>query len=89
MENNKEKIYKSSEAQRAANRRYREKIKDTAEYKEKVKTWHKNYVANNREKCNEYQKEYQRTIFYPNKRLGEKNKKYFENEIDIFLPNLE
>ena len=34
-------IYKSSEAQRAANRRYREKIKDTAEYKEKVKLRHK------------------------------------------------
>ena len=28
-------VYKSSEAQRAANRRYREKVKETEEYKKK------------------------------------------------------
>ena len=32
------KVYKSSEAQRAANRRYREKVKNTEEYKQKI--WH-------------------------------------------------
>ena len=44
------KVYKSSEAQRAANRRYREKVKDTEEYKQKNLAWVKKYTMNNYEK---------------------------------------
>ena len=48
MENN-DKIYKSSEAQREASRRYRLKMKDTEEYKLKNNEKSKRYVLNNSE----------------------------------------
>ena len=35
------KVYKTSESQRAATKRYKDKIKDTEEYKQKTKTWTK------------------------------------------------
>ena len=61
------KVYKSSEAQRAANRRYREKVKDTEEYKQKNLAWVKKYNMNNYENLKSYQREYKRNDYQEKK----------------------
>ena len=75
---------KTSASQREANSR--EKIKDNEEYKRKLKESHQRYVNNNKEKYNEYQRDYQRLIYYPNKRQEELNSKFFEKETRIVFP---
>lgn len=81
-------FFKISEAQRAANKKYREKMKENQEFKDKQKIRMQNYYINNREKYNEYQRDYQRTIYYPNKRQEELKNKFRDKEIDILLPFL-
>ena len=76
------KVYKSSEAQRAANRRYREKVKDTEEYKQKKLAWVKKYNMNNYEKVKSYQREYKHNDY-------QKKKLQIANNLSIFLPTLE
>ena len=76
------KVYKSSEAQRAANRRYREKVKDTEEYKQKNLAWVKKYNMNNYEKAKSYQREYKRNDYH-------KKKLQIANDLSVFLPTLE
>ena len=46
------------------------------------------YYINNREKYNEYQREYQRTVYYPNKKNEELKNKYIEKETELLLPFL-
>jgi hypothetical protein len=88
MENTDEKKVSKSESQRLANKKYREKMKENQEYKDKQKERMKNYYLKNREKYNEYQRDYQRTIYYPNKRQEELKNKRIDKEIDILLPFL-
>ena len=89
MENTNEKIVlKTSESQRAANKKYREKMKENQEYKAKQKVRMQNYYINNREKYNEYQRDYQRTIYYPNKRQEELKNKFIDKETEVLLPFL-
>ena len=89
MENTNEKIVlKTSESQRAANKKYRDKMKSNEEYKAKQKVRMQNYYINNREKYNEYQREYQRTVYYPNKKNEELKNKYIEKETELLLPFL-
>ena len=89
MENTDEKkVLKSSESQRLANKKYREKMKDNQEYKDKQKERMKNYYLKNKEKYNEYQREYQRNIYYPHKRQEELKNKYFDKETQVLLPFL-
>ena len=80
MESEKKRIYKSSEAQRAANRKYREKVKDTEEYKQKNNAWARNYAINNKEKFDNYQREYHR------KKYQEKKQEYLKIETQVLLP---
>ena len=77
---------KTSASQREANRRYRQKMEDNEKYKRKHKESHQIYVNNNKEKYNEYQRDYQRSIYYPNKRQEELNNKVFEKETKIVFP---
>ena len=89
MENTNEKIVlKTSESQRAANKKYRDKMKFNEEYKARQKVRMQNYYINNREKYNEYQREYQRTVYYPNKKNEELKNKYIETETELLLPFL-
>ena len=89
MENTNEKIVlKTSESQRAANKKYREKMKENQEFKDKQKIRMQNYYINNREKYNEYQREYQRTVYYPNKKNEKLKNKYIEKETEPLLPFL-
>ena len=81
-------VKKTSESQRAANKKYREKMKENQEFKDKQKIRMQNYYINNREKYNEYQREYQRTVYYPNKKNEELKNKYIEKETELFLPLL-
>jgi hypothetical protein len=76
------------DSQRAANKKYREKMKENQEYKDKQKVRMQNYYINNREKYNEYQREYQRTVYYPNKKNEELKNKYIEKETELLLPFL-
>ncbi len=48
----------------------------------------KNYYLKNKEKYNEYQRDYQRTIYYPHKRQEEPKNKHFEEETQLLLPFL-
>ena len=66
MENN-QKIYKSTEAQWEASRRYRLKMKDTEEYKQINNDKSKRYVLNNSEKYYEYQKEWHKQLYQKRK----------------------
>jgi len=89
MENTNEKIVlKTSESQRAANKKYCDKMKENQEYKARQKVRMQNYYVNNREKYNEYQREYQRTVYYPNKKNEELKNKYIEKETELLLPFL-
>jgi len=47
-----------------------------------------NYYINNREKYNEYQRDYQRIIYYPNKRQEELKNKFIDKETEVLLPFL-
>ena len=82
--NTEKKVYKSSKAQRAANRRYREKVKDTEEYKQKNIAWAQNYALNNKEKFDNYQREYKRNA-YQKKKL-QQLEKLQKIETEILLP---
>ena len=42
-------------------------------------------IINNKEKYNEYQRNYQRLIYYPNKRQEELNNKFFEKETKLYF----
>ena len=64
----------------------KERMKDNEEFKRKLKKSHQRYVNNNKEKYNEYQRDYQRSIYYPNKRQEELNNKVFEKETKIVFP---
>ena len=89
MENTDEKkVLKSSESQRLANKKYREKMKENQEYKDKQKERMKTYYLKNREKYNEYQREYQRNIYYPHKRQEELKNKFLDKETQVLLPFL-
>ena len=79
MENIEEKkvLPKTSASQREANKRYRQKMKDNEELKRKLKESHKRYIINNKEKYNEYQRDYQQLIYYSNKRQEELNNNFF------------
>ena len=81
-------VLKTSESQRAANKKYRDKMKSNEEYKARQKVRMQNYYINNREKYNEYQREYQRTVYYPNKKNEELKNKYIEKETELLLPFL-
>ena len=81
-------VLKTSESQRAANKKYRDKMKENQEYKARQKVRMQNYYINNREKYNEYQREYQRTVYYPNKKNEELKNKYIEKETELLLPFL-
>ena len=61
-------------------------MKDNEEYKRKLKESHQRYIINNKEKYNEYQRDYQRLIYYPNKRREELNNNFFEKETKIVFP---
>ena len=82
---NKEKIYKSSEAQREASRRYRLKMKDTEEYKQKNNEKSKRYVLNNSEKYYEYQKEWHKQL-YQQRKQQEMQDDFLNKETNIYLP---
>ena len=82
---NKEKIYKSSEAQREASRRYRLKMKDTEEYKQKNVEKSKRYVLNNSEKYYEYQKEWHKQL-YQKRKQQEMKDDFLNKETNIYLP---
>ena len=58
-------------------------MKENQEYKAKQKVRMQNYYINNREKYNEYQRDYQRTIYYPNKRQEELKNKFLSSTIFI------
>ena len=63
-------------------------MKENQEYKARQKVRMQNYYINNREKYNEYQREYQRTVYYPNKKNEELKNKYIEKETELLLPFL-
>jgi hypothetical protein len=88
MENTDEKKVSKSDSQRLANKKYREKMKENQEYKDTQKERMKTYYLKNREKYNEYQREYQRNIYYPHTRQEELKNKYFEKETQVLLPFL-
>lgn len=83
-----EKNYKTSEAQRAANKRYKEKMKESEEYKEKQKVWTKNYYLNNRDEYNAYQREYAKKVYHLKKeeKLNMINNNNLQKEINIYFP---
>jgi|LakMenEpi03Aug12_release.lakeMendotaPanAssembly.Ray.scaffolds.fasta_scaffold241637_2 hypothetical protein len=76
------------ERQREARRRYYEKIKDTEEYKQKNRDKQRKFMEKDKEKYNEYQREYQRNVYYPKVKNGERKNKYLENEVNVLLPML-
>ena len=84
MENN-QKIYKSSEAQREASRRYRLKMKDTEEYKQINNDKSKRYVLNNSEKYYEFQKEWHKQLHQKRKQQEMKDN-FLNKETTIYLP---
>ena len=89
MENKKERIYTTSEKLREAKKRYYEKIKNTDEYKQKCREYQREYIAKDKERYNDYQRNYQRTVYYPKvKEEGRRKNKYLEQEIDSLLPIL-
>ena len=67
-------------------KKYRDKMKENQEFKDKQKIRMQNYYINNREKYNEYQREYQRNVYYPKVKNGERKNKYLENEVNVLLP---
>lgn len=68
-------VYKTTEAQRLAVKRYKDKVKDTEEYKQKTKIWCKNYVENNREAFDAYHRQYNKTHY--TKKREKDIEKYF------------
>ena len=66
---NEKNILKTSESQRAANKKYLEKLKENQEIRARKKLGMRNYYINNREEYNEYHREYQRTVYYSKTKL--------------------
>ena len=64
---------------REASKRYREKVKDTDEYKQKNLAFVNKYLENNRQKVYEYQKVYKKAWYQKKK----------EESINLCFPNLE
>ena len=73
----------SDEEKRAYNResakRYRERVKDTDEYKQRTLACVNKYLVNNRQKVYDYQKVYKKAWYQKKK----------EDLIDLCFPNLE
>ena len=73
----------SDEEKRAYNResakRYRERVKDTDEYKQRNLACVNKYLVNNRQKVYDYQKVYKKAWYQKKK----------EDLIDLCFPNLE
>ena len=64
---------------REASKRYRDKVKDTDEYKQKNLAFVNKYLENNRQKVYEYQKVYKKAWYQKKK----------EELINLCFPNLE
>ena len=64
---------------REASKRYREKVKDTDEYKQKNLAFVNKYLENNRQKVYEYQKVYKKAWYQKKK----------EELVNLCFPNLE
>ena len=64
---------------REASKRYRDKVKDTDEYKQKNLAFVNKYLENNRQKVYEYQKVYKKAWYQKKK----------EDSINLCFPNLE
>jgi NADH:ubiquinone oxidoreductase subunit E len=64
---------------REASKRYRQKVKDTDEYKQKNLAFVNKYLENNRQKVYEYQKVYKKAWYQKKK----------EELINLCFPNLE
>jgi hypothetical protein len=70
-------------AQVEANKRYRKKKQSDVDYKAKINEYANKYYQLNKEKVNQYQRDYQREIYYP-KHRETKNKKVEE----ILFPDI-
>ena len=85
MEQEKNKSFKSMSDDekraynREASRRYREKVKDTDEYKQRNIACVNKYLENNRQKVYDYQKVYKKAWYQKKK----------EDSINLCFPNLE
>ena len=64
---------------REASKRYREKVKDTDEYKQKNLAFVNKYLENNRQKVYDYQKVYKKAWYQKKK----------EELVNLCFPNLE
>ena len=76
------KTLKTSDAQRAANKRWKDKMKDNAEYKEKQKVWSRNFYLNNKEAYTEYQRIYSLNAYHRKKEARR------EEQIKLYFPTL-
>ena len=70
-------------AQVEANKRYRNKKQNDEEYKAKINLYANQYYQLNKEKVNQYQRDYQRNVYYP-KHKEQKIKNYEE----IYFPDI-
>lgn len=80
-------VYKSSEKQREANKRYLEKMRGTPEYRERVRINCQKWKSTHREQYNEYQRNLEKRLYHEKKGEVIKNK-FIENELTVLLPQL-
>ena len=58
-------VEEQKKAQIIANQKYRDKKRNDEDYKNKTREYQNRYYKSNQEKVNEYQRNYQREVYYP------------------------